>query len=106
MNDFKHTRPWRGAVSKIALCALLLTSFAACSKPDKPKELLEIEALWQDPATRQVKDIPGAKTYYEESRKFRYDAQDAYNEGEVELSREYAIYSKLRYRTALAIAKQ
>ena len=106
MNDFKHTRPWRSMVSKLALCALLLTSFAACSKPDKPKELLEIEALWQDPATRQVKDIPGAKTYYEEARKFRYDAQDAYNEGEVELSREYAIYSKLRYRTALAIAKQ
>lgn len=106
MNDFKHTRPWRGAVSKIALCALLLTSFAACSKPDKPKELLEIEALWQDPATRQVKDIPGAKTYYEESRKFRYDAQDYYDEGDVEVAREYAIYSKLRYRAALAIAKE
>ena len=87
---------------------ILLTALAlsACGKPDKPKELLEIEALWQDPATRQVKDIPGARSFYEESRKFRYDAQDAYNDGEVELSREYAIYSKLRYRTAIAIAKQ
>lgn len=81
-------------------------ALTACSKPDKPRELLEIEALWQDPATRKVKDIPGAELYYRESRQFRYDAQEAYDEGEVELAREYAIWSRLRYRTALAVAKQ
>ncbi len=90
------------------LILLISVSMAltACSKPDKPRELLEIEALWQDPATRKVKDIPGAELYYRESRQFRYDAQEAYDEGEVELAREYAIWSRLRYRTALAVAKQ
>ena len=92
-----------GLLACLALSSVALTG---CSKPDKPKELLEIEALWQDPATRKVKDIPGAELYYRESRQFRYDAQEAYEDGEVELAREYAIWSRLRYRTAIAVAKQ
>lgn len=97
------------ALSRAALLAALTCVVAAqvgCAKPEKPKELREIEALWQDPNTRKVKDIPGAAPYYREARQFRYDAQEAYNEREVELAREYAIWSKLRYRTALAIAMQ
>lgn len=99
-----HGSP-RRLLAAAALCALF-TIGAGCSKPDKPSELLEIEALWQDPATRKIKDIPGAELYYRESRQFRYDAQEAYDDGEVELAREYAIWSKLRYRTAIAVAKQ
>lgn len=93
-----------------ALVALTLAGvmFAAtgCSKPDKSKELRQIEALWQNPETRKIKDIPGAERFYREARQFRYDAGEAYNEGEYELSREYAIWSRLRYNTALAIARQ
>ena len=96
-------------ISRALVCLALAAGCLigpACTKPDKPKELREIEALWQDPATRKVKDIPGAGRFYREARQFRYDAGEAYNDGDVEQAREYAIWSKLRYRTALAIAKQ
>ena len=102
-------KAWRrlsASATAVALCLALCFGALACGKPDKPKELLEIEALWQDPATRQIKNIPGAELYYRESRQFRYDAQEAYEDNEIELAREYAIWSRLRYRSAIAVAKQ
>ncbi len=105
IHSMKLSSLWRATLLSALMCMVLGASIG-CSKPDKPRELLEIEALWQDPATRKIKDIPGAERYYRESRQFRYDAQEAYDDGEVELAREYAIWSKLRYRTAIAVAKQ
>lgn len=101
----RSSRLVRAALVSASMC-LVLGALTGCSKPDKPRELLEIEALWQDPATRKIKDIPGAELYYRESRQFRYDAGEAYDDGEIELAKEYAIWSKLRYRTSIAVAKQ
>ncbi|MGM0558800.1 MAG: OmpA family protein [Myxococcota bacterium] len=79
---------------------------AGCSTPPKPKELNQLEDILQDPESRKVKDAPGASKYYRESRQYRRVALQAYESGEVEQAKSYAILGKLRYRTAAAIAEQ
>lgn len=89
----------------IALLITALFSFG-CSKDPKPRELAELEVMWQDPETRKVKDIPGAGSYYRAAYQFRLRAEEAYNDGDNEQAREYAIWSLLKYRTAQAVAQQ
>ncbi|QDG54584.1 hypothetical protein FIV42_28715 [Persicimonas caeni] len=85
----------------------LTTMFASgCSTPPKPKELVELEAILKDPDARTVKEAPGAAKFYRESRQYRRVSLEAYEEGELERAKEYAILGKLRYRTAAAIKKQ
>lgn len=92
--------------ARALLATLLVASLGACTKAEKPRELIELDVMWQDPETRKVKDIPGAGKYYREAYQFRLRAQEAYNDGELELSKEYAIWSVLKYRTAVAISRQ
>ena len=93
------------SASKSMLVSAALALFLGCGGAEKPQELKQVEALWQNPETRKIKDVPGAEKYYREARQFRYDAQEAYQDGSIELAREYAIWSTLRYRTALSIAQ-
>ncbi len=62
--------------------------------------------MWQDPETRRIKDVPGARGYYDTARKFRVRAQEAYDDGDLDIAREYAVWSVIKYRTAEAIASQ
>ena len=92
-------------------CATLVVLMAsalmpACQKPPKPRELQELDVMWQDPETRRIKDVPGARGYYDTARKFRVRAQEAYNDGDLDNAREYAVWSVVKYRTAEAIASQ
>ena len=96
---------------RLALCALLIcgastTFLSACSTPPKPKELVELERILQDPNARDVKKAPGAAKYYRQSRQYRRVSLQSYEEGNVGRAREYAILGKLRYRTAAAIKQQ
>lgn len=83
--------------------ALALT---ACGPGEKTTELQELERILQDPNASSVKDAPGASKPYREARQFRRLAVEAWDEGNNELSREYAILGSLRYRTAEAMADQ
>ena len=96
------------AAHTLALCALLLSLAwsLGCSKEPKPRELAELEVMWQDPETRKVKDVPGAGAYYQAAYQFRQRAAQAYNDGDIDQAREYAIWSLLKYRTAQAVAQQ
>jgi outer membrane protein OmpA-like peptidoglycan-associated protein len=93
-------------LSVVMLAAAIGFVSAGCSTPPKPKELNELEDILQDPESRKVKDAPGASKYYRESRQYRRVALQAYESGEVEQAKSYAILGKLRYRTAAAIAEQ
>jgi outer membrane protein OmpA-like peptidoglycan-associated protein len=88
------------------LVASLLAAAPACTKPPRPDELQELDRLWSRPEARKVKEIPGAQQYYEEAYDLRLRARQEYNDGNIELSREYAIWSMLKYRTAESLAKQ
>lgn len=93
---------------KLMLLALVASStlLFACEKDPKPRELSELEVMWQDPETRKVKDIPGAGGYYRDAYQFRLRAEESYNDGDNEQAREYAIWSLLKYRSAQAVAQQ
>lgn len=105
-----HFMTLKRRVSKSVLLIVSMTSIlstcAGCATPEKPRELLELDVMWQDPETNKVKDIPGAGAYYHEAYQFRLRAREAYNDAELDLAREYAIWSVLKYRTAVAIARQ
>lgn len=88
------------------LLSVLLSLTPACTPPPKPEELEQVERVWQDPETRALKDVPGAKRHYDESYQFRLRASEAYNDGELDVSREFAIRSMIKVRTARAIALQ
>ncbi|MFP4598171.1 MAG: OmpA family protein, partial [Persicimonas sp.] len=81
-------------------------ALTGCSTPPKPKELVELERILQDPEARQVKEAPGASKFYREARQYRRVALEAYNDGELERAQEYSILGKLRYRTAAAVQEQ
>ena len=89
-------------------CALgaALALGPACGQAPKPEELNELDRIWADPNTQKVRTIPGAQRYFEQAYDLRLKARQAYEEGDVELAREYAIWSKLKYRTAEALAEQ
>jgi outer membrane protein OmpA-like peptidoglycan-associated protein len=79
---------------------------SACSTPPKPKELVELERILTAPDARDVKEAPGAATFYRESRQYRRVSLEAYEDGEIERAQEYAVLGKLKYRTAAAIKEQ
>ena len=95
-----------------SVAALILATLAAavlstgCAKPPKPDELKLIEASFQNPETRKLKTLDGASKAYRDAYNLRLQAQDAYNSGDVEGAREYAIWSQLRLRAAEAVAEQ
>jgi outer membrane protein OmpA-like peptidoglycan-associated protein len=95
-----------GHMSAALILALLLSLAPACAPPPKPQELEQVEQLWQDPETRELKSVAGAKRHYDEAYQFRLRASEAYNDGELDISREYAIRSMIKVRTARAIALQ
>lgn len=100
------------ATTRRGVAALILATIAAaalttgCAKPPKPDELKLIEASFQNPETRKLKTIDGASKAYRDAYNLRLQAQDAYNSGDVENAREYAIWSQLRLRAAEAVAQQ
>jgi outer membrane protein OmpA-like peptidoglycan-associated protein len=101
-SNLSHAR-----VARLTACVLFASAFApACKKPPKPRELQELDVMWQDPETRRIKDVPGARGYYDTARKFRVRAQEAYDDGDLDTAREYAVWSVIKYRTAEAIASQ
>lgn len=79
---------------------------AACGPGEKTTELKELERILQDPNAASVKEAPGASKPYREARQFRRLAVEAWDEGNDNLSREYAALGTLRYRTAEAMADQ
>lgn len=93
-------------VLKAALLSSSLVFIFGCEKDPKPRELAELEVMWQDPETRKVKDVPGAGKYYRDAYQFRLRAEESYNEGDTIKAKEYAIWSLLKYRTAQAVAQQ
>lgn len=84
----------------------LSLSLSACTKDPKPRELAELEVMWQDPETRKVREVPGAEQYYADAYQFRLRSEEAYNEGDPVRAKEYAIWSMLKYRTAQSVAQQ
>lgn len=88
------------------LWMIVALAFAACGPGEKTTEFKELERILQDPNAAKVKDAPGASKPYREARQFRRLADEAWDEGNDELSREYAILGTLRYRTAEAMADQ
>jgi len=78
----------------------------ACGPGEKTTELKELERILQDPNASAVKEAPGASKPYREARQFRRLAVEAWDEGNDDLSREYAALGTLRYRTAEAMADQ
>jgi outer membrane protein OmpA-like peptidoglycan-associated protein len=101
----KH-KPLRLVLVALLLAALSSAFLSACSTPPKPKELVELESVLQAPDARTVKEAPGASKFYRESRQYRRVSLEAYEEGELERSQEYAVLGKLKYRTAAAIKEQ
>lgn len=96
-----------GSTVRALLVASLLMALApACTPPPKPEELEQVEQVWQDPETRELKNVAGAKRHYDEAYQFRLRASEAYNDGELDISREYAVRSMIKVRTARAIALQ
>lgn len=85
------------------VAALVLT---ACGPGEKTTELKELERILQDPNASEVKEAPGASKPYREARQFRRLAVEAWEEGNNDDSREYAVLGTLRYRTAEAMADQ
>jgi outer membrane protein OmpA-like peptidoglycan-associated protein len=94
------------AVRALLVASLLMALAPACTPPPKPEELEQVEQVWQDPETRELKNVAGAKRHYDEAYQFRLRASEAYNEGELDISREYAVRSMIKVRTARAIALQ
>lgn len=100
MNTTRHIA---GALAVI----FLATTFSiGCGPGEKSRELTDLERTLQDPGASEVKDAPGASKPYREARQFRRLSLEAWDEGEDQLSREYAILGTLRYRTAAAIKEQ
>ncbi len=91
--------------SLVALLALSALT-AACTSAPKPRELVELDVMWNDPETRKVREVPGAERYYREAYAFRQRAEDAFQAGSHEQAIEYARWSVLRYRTAEAVSRQ
>lgn len=90
----------------LAISALVAVFALACGPGEKSTELKELERLLQAPDASEVRDAPGASKAFRESRQFRRFSLEAWDEGDEELSREYAILGTLRFRTAQAIAAQ
>ena len=90
-----------GLVALLAMSALV-----ACTPAPKPRELVELDVMWNDPETRKVREVPGAERYYREAYAFRQRAEDAFQSGSHEQAIEYARWSVLRYRTAEAVSRQ
>lgn len=92
---------WAGC-GAVALCL----SLSGCAKDPKPRELAELEVMWQDPETRKVREVPGAEQYYADAYQFRLRSEEAYNEGDPVRAKEYALWSMIKYRTAQSVAQQ
>ncbi|RAL23691.1 hypothetical protein DL240_05905 [Lujinxingia litoralis] len=90
----------------VALGAASLMLGAGCSPSPKSDELVELERMLQDPAAQDLRDIPNAARFHQEARQLRLVSEEAREERNDELSQEYAVLGTLRYRTAVAIAKQ
>ena len=90
----------------LAVVAALALATTACGPGPKPQPLVELERILQDPSANDVKEAPGASKPYREARQYRRLALEAWEEGDQELSHEYAILGALKYRTAAAIQEQ
>ncbi|MEM1349427.1 MAG: OmpA family protein [Myxococcota bacterium] len=99
-------RTLRTATRTVLSILFFAASLVACAQAPKPKELQQLDALWQNPDTRSVRDVPEARSSYEEAYQYRLRAQEAYEDGELDLAREYAIWSGLKWRNAKAISLQ
>lgn len=82
------------------------TALVGCSTPPKPNELVELERILQAPDALAVRDAPGTDKYYREARQYRRVSVKAWESGDLELAREYAMYGAFRYRTAVALKEQ
>ncbi|MEL6178045.1 MAG: hypothetical protein AAFS10_03785, partial [Myxococcota bacterium] len=86
-----------------AVCVLLLS--AACSTPPKPPELVDFEKMRADRYTTRIRDFEGAQERIKQSDDFYKLAMEAYDDGEIPRTKEYAVLGIMRYRTAEAIAR-
>lgn len=89
----------------IALSLLLILA-VGCAPSDKSPELLELEGMLQAPEAQQIREIPNAARFHQEARQYRRASEDARQDRRDERSEEYAILGLIRYRTALAVARQ
>jgi len=91
----------------LAFAALVASlGMMGCGTAPKPEELKELERILSEEGASEVKEAPGARKPYEESRELRRAALDEWEENDLELARQYAVRGKIRYRTAEAKASQ
>lgn len=93
----------------LLLVLLLVTTGAGlvgCAPSDKSAELQQLEQLLQDPEAQSLRTVGNAARYHQEARDYRRLAEEARQERRDERSVEYAVLGLIRYRTAVAVARQ
>ena len=86
----------------------ILLSFMVigCAPADKSAELQELEQVLQDPAAQLLREVPNAARYHQEARQYRRASEEARQDRREERSQQYAILGLIRYRSAVAVARQ
>lgn len=109
--DVKDGRRRSDVMRRMSLVLLSTLVFAGvgvagCAPSDKSAELQQLEQLLQDPEAQSLRTVGNAARYHQEARDYRRLAEEARQERRADRSTEYAVLGLIRYRTAVAVARQ